>query len=100
MSNGLEARIRRLEGIHEIGRLRARYRRPLPADPLLPAYRPRSGHGAHYCLGAPLGRIGLQAVFSQLILWFPAMRVAVPTKQLRLRGDPPTGGLAELPVTW
>jgi cytochrome P450 len=54
---------------------------------------------AHYCLGAPLGRIELQAVFSQLILRFPAMRLAVPTKQLWLRSDLPTGDLAELPVT-
>ena len=29
------------------------------------------GHGAHYCLGAPLARIELQAVFSQLRRAFP-----------------------------
>ena len=43
------------------------------------------GHGAHYCLGAPLARIELQAVFSQLPARFPEMRLAVPVEQLRVR---------------
>jgi pentalenolactone synthase len=58
------------------------------------------GHGAHYCIGAPLARIEMQAVFSQLIPRFPTMRLAVPVEQLRVRSDVLTGGLVDLPVTW
>lgn len=58
------------------------------------------GYGAHYCLGAPLARIELQAVFAQLIPRFPTMRLAAPVEHLRLRDDLLQGGLAELPVTW
>jgi len=58
------------------------------------------GHGAHYCLGAPLARIELQAVFSQLLARFPAMRLAVPVEQLRMRSHALTGGLTRLPVEW
>ena len=58
------------------------------------------GHGAHYCLGAPLARIELQAVFSQLLARFPRMRLAVPVEQLRVRSGTLTGGLTKLPVEW
>ena len=58
------------------------------------------GHGARYCLGAPLARIELQAVFSQLIPRFPGMRLAVPPGELTLNRDTLTGGLARLPVAW
>jgi pentalenolactone synthase len=58
------------------------------------------GHGAHYCLGAPLARIELQVVFSQLLARFPTMRLAVPVEQLRVRSDTVTGGLTTLPVEW
>jgi cytochrome P450 len=58
------------------------------------------GHGAHYCLGAPLARIELQAVFCQLLARFPKMRLAVAVEQLRVRSGTLTGGLSELPVEW
>jgi cytochrome P450 len=58
------------------------------------------GHGAHYCLGAPLARIELKAVFSQLLARFPAMRLTVPLEQLRMRSGSVTGGLTQLPVEW
>ena len=58
------------------------------------------GHGARYCIGAPLARIELQAVFSQLASRFPTMRLAVGVEQLRLRTDMLFGGLVELPVRW
>jgi cytochrome P450 len=58
------------------------------------------GHGAHYCIGAPLARIELQAVFSQLPARFPAMRLTVPPGQLPRRSGALTGGLAALPVEW
>jgi cytochrome P450 len=58
------------------------------------------GHGLRYCIGAPLARMELQAVFSQLIPRFPTMRLAVPVEGLTIRGDVLTGGLTALPVTW
>ncbi|ETK37573.1 cytochrome P450 [Microbispora sp. ATCC PTA-5024] len=58
------------------------------------------GHGPRYCIGAPLARIELTAVFSQLVPRFPDMRLAVPAEELQVRRDALTGGLVELPVTW
>jgi pentalenolactone synthase len=58
------------------------------------------GHGAHYCIGAPLARSELQAVFSQLPARFPAMRLTIPAGQLPLRSAALTGGLTTLPVEW
>lgn len=58
------------------------------------------GHGMRYCIGAPLARIELQGVFSQLLPRFPTMRLAVPVEELPLRQDSLTTGLTELPVTW
>lgn len=58
------------------------------------------GHGLRYCIGAPLARMELQAVFSQLISRFPTMRLTVPGEGLTIRGDVLTGGLTALPVTW
>lgn len=62
------------------------------------------GHGPRYCIGAPLARIELQAAFSQLVLRFPAMRLAVPAEQLTLStgvfADALSAGPTRLPVTW
>jgi pentalenolactone synthase len=58
------------------------------------------GHGARYCLGAPLARIELQAVFSQLVARFPTLRLAVDVSELTIPPDALTGGLTELPVRW
>jgi cytochrome P450 len=58
------------------------------------------GHGLRYCIGAPLARMELQAVFSQLVPRFPTMRLAVPAEGLTIRDDVLTGGLTALPVTW
>jgi pentalenolactone synthase len=58
------------------------------------------GHGARYCLGAPLARLELQAVFAQLVPRFPTMRPAVPVVELRRHEDRLTTGLVELPVVW
>ena len=58
------------------------------------------GHGPHFCLGAPLARIELQAVFGTLLGRFPTLRLAVPVEELRPRQGTLTGGIAELPVTW
>jgi pentalenolactone synthase len=58
------------------------------------------GHGPYYCIGAPLARIELQALFGTLFQRFPTLRLAVRAEQLRLRSHLLTGGLAALPVTW
>jgi pentalenolactone synthase len=58
------------------------------------------GHGARYCIGAPLARIELHAVFSQIIARFPGMRLAVGVEELRFNTATLTRGLLELPVTW
>ena len=58
------------------------------------------GHGARYCLGAPLARIELQTVFMQLVSRFPTMRLAVAAEQLTMRPDALAGGLTALPVRW
>jgi pentalenolactone synthase len=58
------------------------------------------GHGARYCIGAPLARIELKAVFTQLIPRFPSLRLTVDPAQLPTRRDVLAGGLAELPVSW
>ena len=58
------------------------------------------GHGAHFCLGAPLARIELQALFEMLPARFPTLRSAVPVEEMRTKTNLIFGGLTELPVTW
>ncbi len=58
------------------------------------------GHGARHCIGAPLARIELNAVISQLTSRFPTMRLAVGVEELRLRSGLLFGGLTDLPVRW
>lgn len=56
------------------------------------------GHGAHYCLGAPLARMEGQIAFSSLLAHFPAMRLA-PAAELHWRPGMFVRGLDRLPVT-
>jgi cytochrome P450 len=58
------------------------------------------GHGSRYCIGAPLARIELGAVFSQLASRFPRMRLATGVQELTLRPGTLFGGLTELTVQW
>jgi cytochrome P450 len=58
------------------------------------------GHGAHYCIGAPLARIELQVVLETLVSRVPGLRLATPVVELRPKSHLLTGGLVELPVTW
>ncbi|GGK76783.1 hypothetical protein Ppa06_38870 [Planomonospora parontospora subsp. parontospora] len=58
------------------------------------------GHGARYCIGAPLARIELQVVFSQLAARFPTLRLDCPVEELTFDPNVLTGGLTALPVTW
>ncbi|MQA95184.1 MAG: cytochrome P450 [Streptosporangiales bacterium] len=58
------------------------------------------GHGARYCIGAPLARIELSVVFAQLAARFPTLRLATAVEELRFDQRTLTGGLTALPVTW
>ena len=58
------------------------------------------GYGAHYCIGAPLARVELQAVLGTLFRRFPTLRLAVSVEELRPRSQLLTGGVSSLPVTW
>lgn len=58
------------------------------------------GHGPHFCAGAALARMELQALFGCLFDRFPALRLAVPAENIEARRFRLTGGLEELPVTW
>ena len=58
------------------------------------------GHGARYCIGAPLARAELKAVFAQLIPRFPSMHLTVDPAELPTRRDVLAGGLVKLPVSW
>jgi cytochrome P450 len=58
------------------------------------------GYGRHYCIGAPLARIELKTVFTQLIPRFPSLHLAVDPATLTVRGDVLIGALVELPVSW
>ncbi|WP_375481359.1 cytochrome P450 [uncultured Mycobacterium sp.] len=58
------------------------------------------GYGARYCIGAPLARIELKTVLTQLIPRFPSMHLAVDPATLTVRSDVLAGGLVELPVSW
>ena len=62
------------------------------------------GHGPRYCVGAPLARIELHAVFSRLIPRFPRMRLAVPADEITLStgvfADVMSGAPSRIPVTW
>ncbi|MBF8186188.1 cytochrome P450 [Nonomuraea sp. K274] len=58
------------------------------------------GHGVRYCIGAPLARIELQVVFSQLAARFPTLRLGCAVEELTFNADVLTRGLTALPVTW
>ncbi|MEO3861002.1 cytochrome P450 [Acrocarpospora sp. B8E8] len=58
------------------------------------------GHGARYCLGAPLARIELRAVFSQLVARFPTLTLGCTVEELTFNPNVLTGRLTALPVAW
>ncbi|WP_026425629.1 cytochrome P450 [Actinokineospora inagensis] len=65
-----------------------------------PANHLTFGHGARYCIGAPLARLELRAVFTQLATRFPTLRLATAIENLTMRENVLTGGLTALPVHW
>lgn len=58
------------------------------------------GYGGRYCLGAPLARMELNAVISQVIPRLPDLRLAVDVEALGINNEALGSGLVALPVTW
>jgi cytochrome P450 len=58
------------------------------------------GYGARYCIGAPLARIELKTVFSQLIPRFPSMHLTVDPAELVVPNNQVIPAVLELPVSW
>jgi cytochrome P450 PksS len=56
------------------------------------------GHGAHYCIGAPLARLEARHAFTELLARFPRLRLAVPRETLTWRPGAVLRGLAAMPV--
>jgi cytochrome P450 len=56
------------------------------------------GHGIHYCLGAPLGRMETGIALTALFDRFPDLSLAVPAQDLRRRPSMRSRGLIALPV--
>ncbi|MFH8787083.1 cytochrome P450 [Streptomyces roseoverticillatus] len=57
-------------------------------------------HGMWHCIGAPLARIELKTVYTQLFTRLPGLRLERRADELRLHDGQLSGGLTELPVTW
>ncbi len=58
------------------------------------------GFGVHQCLGQPLARAELQAVFGTLFKRIPALRLAVPVSALKFKDDMFVYGVDSLPIAW
>ncbi|MGV9412020.1 cytochrome P450 [Nocardia sp. NPDC003693] len=58
------------------------------------------GFGGHYCIGAPLARIEMQAAIGQLTARFPTMALDAAAGAPVQREEVFTRGLTALPVTW
>lgn len=58
------------------------------------------GYGTRYCVGAPLARLEMSTVFSQLASRFPTMRLAKNLDELVPPAGTLFGGLTEVPVRW
>jgi cytochrome P450 len=57
------------------------------------------GHGAHYCLGAPLARLEGEIAIGTVLRRLPNLALAVPYEELRWQA-PSLRGPKELPVTF
>jgi nocardicin N-oxygenase len=56
------------------------------------------GHGAHFCLGAHLARMELEAAITSLLARFPNLRLAVPDDEVVWKVGSSVWGLRALPV--
>ncbi|MBB5421624.1 cytochrome P450 [Paraburkholderia sp. CNPSo 3155] len=57
-------------------------------------------YGPHNCIGATLARLELKVLFGSIFQRFPALHLAVPVEQLKLRKEIITGGFEEFLVLW
>ncbi|MFC9057177.1 cytochrome P450 [Streptomyces sp. NPDC057074] len=58
------------------------------------------GFGVHQCLGQPLARVELQAVYGTLYSRIPTLALATGIDQLEFKHDGFVYGVYELPLTW
>jgi cytochrome P450 len=58
------------------------------------------GHGAHYCLGAPLARLETRVALWTLLTRVPDLALAVPYAELEWKSNHRQRVLASLPVTY
>jgi cytochrome P450 len=58
------------------------------------------GHGAHFCLGAGLGRLEAATAIGALVRELPGLRLAVPVSEVPWLPNFRFRGLTGLPVTW
>jgi cytochrome P450 len=58
------------------------------------------GWGVHKCIGQYLARVTLRVAFRTLLAEMPALRLAVPAADLRMRHDTDHYGVHEVPVAW
>jgi cytochrome P450 len=66
--------------------------------------RPRTtlafGYGVHRCVAAPMAMLELEIALPRLLRRFPALQLAVPLREVRVRTSNATHGVDSLPVTW
>ena len=58
------------------------------------------GHGAHYCLGAPLARMEAAIAFGTLLGHCPDLKLATDPDRIRWQVNPHLRGPAELPLSF
>jgi len=56
--------------------------------------------GVHHCLGQPLARLELRAVFERLFKRLPNLRLAVPLEEIQFKENMFVYGVKSLPVSW
>jgi len=57
-------------------------------------------HGLHFCLGASVARIELQALFAQLFVRFPTLALGIAIAELRGAAARPGPRAPSIPVVW
>lgn len=57
-------------------------------------------HGLHFCLGASVARIELQALFARLFVRFPNLSLRIPIAELREAAARPGPRAPSIPVVW
>ena len=58
------------------------------------------GFGIHQCLGQPLARLEMKAVFDKITQRIPTLDLAIPASELEFKRKALVYGVETLPVTW